>query len=147
MNPVSIAPTSREIDGDGSSPVSSRYTASPNATRPISSSTAYPRTRIRSASTDVRAVVHSAAGLGLGAIEPVPEVAESGQDVLLLVELAVDGRRVDLDVGPAVLNRSQSLRGGHHGEQANVPGTGGIQQLEGRKRAAARREHRIDEQH
>src|SRR5437764_12112934 len=53
---TSTAFSIRPIDGVGSSPINNRYTASANDSRPIISSTGYPRIRIEFGAIDVSAV-------------------------------------------------------------------------------------------
>src|SRR6187455_1832416 len=96
MNDISMASINRPIDGVGSSPVRRRYRPSPKLTRPIRSSSRYPRTRIRFGLIEVSSVAHvSRLPLGRaapsgGAIQPISEIAEPRQDELLCVELPVD---------------------------------------------------------
>src|SRR6185436_7518381 len=99
MNDTSMASISRPIDGVGNSPVRSRYRPSPKLTRPIKSSSRYPRTRMRFGLIDVSSVVHVSRlpvelpGESGRAIQPISKITESRKDELLRVELPVDDRR------------------------------------------------------
>src|SRR5687767_2240537 len=92
-------------------------------TRPIISSTGYPRIRIRFRSTRVIAVFHSCEtvrgrwrrsatpsearlwfAMSVGPVESIPEVPETGDDELARVERAVDSSGIDRESRPAALH-------------------------------------------
>src|SRR5688572_5169158 len=50
----------------------------------------------------------------------VPRFAQTGQDVTLLVELAVDGRAVDRDLRVVLVQRGDALGGGHEAHELHA---------------------------
>ena len=77
-----------------------------------------------------------------------PGVAQAGQDVALLVELAVDGGGVDRDLRVLGVQGLDAFGGGDEADELHVSCTPAFLRKDDRRRAAAAgREHRVDQQH
>src|SRR3972149_6749197 len=86
-----------------------------------------------------------ASGAGLRPEEAVAEISEPGQDVLVLVEAAVESGRVHLGLGVGLLQEGDAFRGGDDAEQPDVPSAQLAQPLDRHRRGAAGGEHRIQQ--
>src|SRR6266542_4592445 len=60
--------------------------------------------------------------VGAGAEQPVPEVAQPGKDVALLVQVPVQGCGEQRDVGVLALHLPHALWGGHHAHEDDLGG-------------------------
>src|ERR1041385_3341197 len=78
--------------------------------------------------------------------DPVPRIAQSGQNVTVGVELAVEGGGVDRHVGMGVEHRLDALRRRDQAEKPDPGGAGGAELAHGRGCRAAGREHRIEDE-
>src|SRR5688572_393908 len=77
---------------------------------------------------------------------PVAGVAEAGQDVALLVQLAVDSGRVDRDVGVGLVQRVNPLRRRDEADEFHAGHPRLLQHRNGRTTAATGGEHRVYQQ-
>ena len=72
-----------------------------------------------------------------------PKSPRPGRNVLLRVELSVDDRRVDLDVGMRFLDERDPFRRRDNADDLDGGRSGLLQHVERRHRASSRRQHRI----
>src|SRR5215831_1701873 len=93
-----------------------------------------------------RTAVALSTGVLSGGIQPIPKVPEPGENELARIQAAIDDRRVDAYVWPRRLDCRDALRGGHNAHEPHVTRTCLIEQVNRTHRAAARREHRVDDE-
>ena len=77
--------------------------------------------------------------------DAVARVAETGDDVALLIEMVVDGGDVDGHVRMLLVHEADALRRRDEAHERDGLRALFLEQRERRRRAAARREHRIDD--
>src|SRR5262245_37074065 len=82
-----------------------------------------------------------------GPVQPVAKISQTGNNVLVRVEMAVDHGRVDLDIRVLAFDDLDAFGRRDDADDANARRAALSQQTERRGRAAARCEHRIDHQH
>src|SRR5262249_40079257 len=81
------------------------------------------------------------------AVKAVAEITESRNDVLVIVETAIDDGRVDRDGWIMLLDGANAFRGGDDEHDADTRRSGFAQELDAGDRTAAGGQHRIDHQH
>src|SRR4051812_35724139 len=124
------------------SPSTPSAQSSSRCTRPAAPPPRPPRARCRDSRPGVLLVYPSPdpslAGVPRPEL-PVPGVAEPGQDVALLVQLTIQRRRVDLDVGMGSRDSFHALGGGNQVDELDpdrLHGTPSLQDLDGGRRGA-----------
>src|SRR5690606_7524377 len=80
----------------------------------------------------------------LGAKDAVTRVAQTGQDVAVLVELAVDGRGVDGHVRVCLLHRGQAFGAGQQADELDRLGVALLEPVDGGDGRGAGGQHRVD---
>src|ERR1043166_4925851 len=78
--------------------------------------------------------------------DPVPRIAQSGQNVTVRVELAVESGGVDRHLGMGIQHRLDPLRRRDEAEKPDPGGAGGAELADGRGGRAAGGEHRIEDE-
>jgi hypothetical protein len=78
--------------------------------------------------------------------EAIAGVAESGKDVAVLVEFAIERGADDRNIGMRVVHALDSGRRGDETEKSNTLGTGALQRVDCGDGTSAGREHRIEQQ-
>src|SRR5450756_189699 len=73
-------------------------------------------------------------------------VAQAGQDVALLVELAVHGRAVDLDIRMSACDGVDSLRRHDQVDELDTRRAPTLEHLDRRRCRSARGQHRVEDQ-
>ena len=71
------------------------------------------------------------------AVHPVARITEAGDDVAVVVEVAVDGRRPDRHVGVARLEVPDPFRRGQQADEAEILRAARLQEGDGRHRRVA----------
>src|SRR5450759_58636 len=79
-----------------------------------------------------------------GAELAIAGVAQAGQDVALLVELAVHGRTVDLDIRMSAGDGVNAFRGHDQVDELDARGAPTLEDLDGRRGRSARGQHQVD---
>jgi hypothetical protein len=80
----------------------------------------------------------------LGAEDAVACVAQAGQDIAVLVELAVDRRGVHRHVGMRIVERADALGARHQADEPDRARARLLQPVDGGDRRVAGREHRVE---
>ena len=89
--------------------------------------------------------VRASAAVGLFcAKQPVARIAQSGNDVAVVVEVAVDACDVDVDVGVFLVEFGDAFRRRYQGDQRNALSALFFYVAHGGCRRAASCEHRVD---
>src|SRR3954447_24386258 len=76
----------------------------------------------------------------------VAGVAQARQDVALVVQLAVEGRAVDVDVWVSLRDGADALRRGDQVDELDPDGAPALEDLDGGGRRAAGCKHRIEDE-
>ena len=84
---------------------------------------------------------------GLRAEYAIPSIAQAGENVPFFVQLAIDGRTINLNFGVMLVQVCDALWGGDEADESHVGDARLLEVGDGSRAAAARGEHRIDQEH
>src|SRR5690606_14096197 len=108
--------------------------------------TAYRRPESRRQVLYLPAVTSQSGVLLPGPENAVPRVAQTWNNVAVLVQMAVDGRCIYMDVGVVLFNCRDAIRGCHQHECPHISAAGFFQQINGRNHGTARCQHGVHNQ-